>query len=275
MAEATLPTDVSLETATYPVAGTCPNCQARMARAYCAECGQRASRGRLTLRSIVAHLLTDALDLDRGLLFTFLELIRRPGAVAREYVKGRTVTYANPVKYFLVMGALTTLVYVNTGLAGEMATGLAEGMKEGSRGEIHPQASAVLEVISSYFTLLMAATIPSTALASRLVFRRAGYNYAEHLVFSTFVGAQQCALAVALLLAGASLGGDSQALLQWSVVPMGAYYAWAATEFVGASRVRGFLLGAVSYALSYVLFAVCASVVGLFAGIAIAVARGG
>lgn len=264
MSEAILPTRAAV--APLPAAEAaptvCANCEAPLAGEFCARCGQGAWRGRFTLRAIFAQQVAGALDLDRGLLFTFVELFRRPGHMVRGYVRGQTVSYANPVKYFLIMGALTTLVYVKTGLAGQMADQFAQGMATGSHGRLSPRAGDLAEMISSYFTLLLAFTIPTAAAATRWVFRRAGYNYAEHLIFNTYTGAQQCVLIVAALVVGAAAGMDPQSVLNWSVPVILGYLVWAAVQFVGGPRLPALLRAVFAIFLSYVGFFLLAAVVG-------------
>lgn len=275
MSEISLPASFAAEAAApaagVPTAGACPSCDARMTREFCAECGQRAPRGRHTLRSIAAHLVADSVNLDRGLLFTFLELFRAPGAMMRRYLRGGTVSYTNPAKYFLVVGAVTTLAYVQSGIAEQVANSVAEGMRAGTNGEVHPRAGAVLDILSSYFTLLLAFTLPTTALASRWVFRRAGLNYAEHLIFNTYVGAQQCVILVGAVLLGALAGGDPQVWLQGSIIPATMYYAWAASDLVGGPRVPAVLRALFVTGLSYALFAAASGLVGILFGVAVAI----
>jgi hypothetical protein len=274
VSEIVLPARIATEAAA-PVAGVCPTCDARLTREFCAECGQRAPRGRHTLRSIAAHLLSDTANLDRGILFTFVELFRAPGAMVRRYLRGGTVSYTNPAKYFLVIGAVTTLAYVKSGIAAEVAAAVADGMRAGSNGGIHPRAGAVLDFISSYFTLLLAFTLPTTALASRWVFRRAGYNYAEHLIFNTYAGAQQCVILVGAVLLGPLLGGSPDAWLQWSILPATVYFAWAASDLVGGPRVPAVLRAVLVTLLSYVFVALASLAVGiLFSAFAAILLRG-
>lgn len=275
MSEAILPTRAA---AAEPLAAeaaptVCANCDAPLAGEFCARCGQRAWRGRFTLRAILAQHVAGALDLDRGLLFTLVELFRRPGHMVRDYVRGHTVSYANPVKYFLIMGALTTLVYVKTGLAGEMAGEFAKGMTTGTQGRISPRTGALVEMISSYFTLLLAFTIPTAAAATRWVFRRAGYNYAEHLIFNTYTGAQQCILMIGALLLGAAFGADPQASLNWSAPVVIGYYAWALAQFTGGPRVPALLRGLFATVLSYAAFFLLVGIIAIVAGVALVMLR--
>ena len=271
MSELILPTRAAAEplAAAEAAPAACANCEAPLVGEFCARCGQRAWRGRFTLRAIFAQHVAGALDLDRGLLFTFVELSRRPGNMVRDYVRGHTVSYANPVKYFLVVGTLTTLVYVKTGLAGEMASQIALEITTGTRGRLSPGAGALVEMISSYFTLLLAFTLPTAAVATRWVFRRAGYNYAEHLIFNAYTGAQQCFLMIAALLLGAAVGVHPQDSLNWSVPAVIGYYVWALAQFTGGRRVPALLRGVLATFLAYTTFILLMAVLLIAAAVLI------
>ncbi len=271
MSEATLPAQAAAEPLPAEAArAACANCGAPLAGEFCARCGQRAWQGRFTLRAIFTQQVAGALDLDRGLLFTFLELFRRPGHMARDYVRGHTVSYANPVKYFLIVGALTTLAYVQTGLAGEMARQFVQEITTSTKGKISPRTGAVVEMISSYFTLLLAFTIPTAASSTRWVFRRAGYNYAEHLIFNAYTGAQQCFLMIAALLLGAAAGVHPQSSLNWSVPVVIGYYVWALAQFTGGPRVRALLRGVLATFLGYALFFLLLGPIAVGGGVMVA-----
>ena len=272
MSELTLPTRAAAEPlpAAEAAPGACANCEAPLAGEFCARCGQRAWPGRFTLRAVLTRQVTGALDLDRGLLFTAVELFRRPGHMARDYVRGQTVSYANPVKYFLIVGALTTLACVKSGLAGQMADEFVRGMTTSTKGRVSPGTGAVVEVISSYFTLLLAFTLPTAALSTRWVFRRAGYNYAEHLIFNIYTGAQQCILMVGALLLGAALGVDPQTSLNLSVPVIIGYFVWALAQFTGGPRVPAVLRGLLATFLSYAAFFALIFVAGIAVGVLMA-----
>lgn len=230
MTDATLaaPATATLSEPSVAAATECVECGAPGVRAYCAACGQPAYRGRFTLKSIFTRLLAGAFDLDRGLLFTALELSRRPGEAIAAYVAGRTVRYANPVKYYLVAAAITTVVYISSGAAAASMQSFGAGGAQ--------QARAV-ELMGRYLNLVMALGLPFIAAASRLLFRRAGYNLAEHLIFNTFVYAQQCLIFVVMTGAGWLAGANLNAMTTVSMAAGQVYYAWAAAGFF---RVRPF-----------------------------------
>lgn len=241
-----------------PVAAVhaCASCGTSHRGEFCNACGQRAVRGRFTVRGVVTHLATDAFDLNRGLLFTAVELFRRPGEVVREYVSGATVRYTNPVKYLVVCVALTVFLTVKVGAAGEMGSGFAEG----SGADSAARAQQVTELLNQYLNVLMALAVPFMAAASRLLFRRAGLNYAEHLIFNLYVYAQQSLLFLPFApLWGLRLPGPKSLPMLAYCLAMLVYYVWAAASFFPARGVPGALralatqaLGALAYGAAIV-----------------------
>jgi len=245
----------------------CATCGALHHGDFCNGCGQRAVRGRFTVRTIVAHLVTDAFDLNRGLLFTAVALFRRPGEVVREYVSGATVRYTNPVKYLVVCVALVVFATIQLGATGEVAGGFAEGF--GTEAAV--EAQRVTELLNRYMNVLMALAVPFMAAASRLLFRRARLNYAEHLIFNLYVYAQQSLLFLPFVpLWGLRLPAFKLLLLLAYCLAMLVYYAWAATSFFGERTVPGVLRALATQAMGGIAYAAVAAL-----AVAALVAAGG
>jgi hypothetical protein len=260
---AAAPDAVAVPVQTAPTA--CITCGGPGMLSFCPRCGQPAPRGRLTLRGIASHMATDAFDINRGLFFTALELMRRPGAALREYVAGRTVRYASPARYLVIVLAITTLVYLKIGIVNEMGTDFTSGMNAAGESPVVVDARKVNELAAKYMNLILALSVPFLTLASRMVFRRSGYNLAENLVFNTFVYAQQCLFFV--LIAGGvhfgGLGGQSVWLPVYLVAST-AYYAWAAFGFFAGQRPVPTVLRAVgAVLLGYLFYFLVFFVVGM------------
>jgi Protein of unknown function (DUF3667) len=249
----------------------CTNCGRTLAGEFCAECGQRAVRERLTVRGVAQQVAHTVLNLDRGILFTALELTRRPGDAVRDYVQGRRVRYTSPVKYFVLCVALTTFASTQLGVVDELAAGMVHGMGNGAPVTVE-QASGFM---SRWMTLFMALGVPFTAAVTRLLFRRAGMNYAEHLVLNLFLYAHQ-SLALALTLLAATFLEPVQGALTvgWMVLAA-AHFAWSCTRFFAMRARRAVPLGVIGMILGTVLYLLFASfVVGVGVGIATAAAGG-
>jgi hypothetical protein len=246
--------------------GVCGNCGLALRGAYCASCGQGAVRGRLTVPAIAHQVASEVLNLDRGILFTALELTRRPGEAIRDYVRGRRVRYTGPVKYFVLTVALTTFATTQLGVLDEVATGMFHETGPGA-AVMARQASAFM---SQWMTLFMALGVPFTAGLTHRLFRRAGLTYAEHLALNLYsYGHQSLGLVVALLLGHALRNLEALMVVGW-MLGSAAYFSWTCARFFRmpprSAVPRALLsasLGTLLYSLVVVLVLGMATEIGL------------
>jgi hypothetical protein len=198
----------------------------------------------------------DGLNLERGLLATLRGLTIRPGRTVREYLSGRTRPYTNPVKYLLLFVALSGFATLVLGVMERQAE--VFGALEGDRP---PQLDRYLDLMTRYFNVALVAGVPFMAVFTRLLFRRAGFNIAEHLIFNTYAYGHQTAL---FLPFAAGLAIAPEAFAPWMLgytLVMTAYYVWASERFFLVGRVRGVLLASVVIALGFAAYSL---VVGTF-----------
>lgn len=139
------------------------------------------SRGRLTVRVILADALGHLIDFDRPFWRTIREFLVRPGEVARGYVAGQRRTYASPFKVFVVGATLATLIQI----ALMELTSTPDPSLAVPSGSTREQAIRVQ--INQFLTqnshLMNIALVPVLALAYVPLFRRtSGYNLAEQCV---------------------------------------------------------------------------------------------
>lgn len=97
---------------TEPVASprTCPNCNEAAFGAFCHSCGGRVEVARLTIRAMGGEILSQVIELDHGVLHTFVALIRRPGETIRGYFAGRRRGLTSPLAFVTLSVALTLLL---------------------------------------------------------------------------------------------------------------------------------------------------------------------
>jgi hypothetical protein len=85
----------------------CPNCDAAIVGEFCARCGQeRLHAGDLSLAHAWHHVAHELLHWDGRILSTFWLLLRRPGQLTLDYLEGRRKRHINPLRIFLMVGAL-------------------------------------------------------------------------------------------------------------------------------------------------------------------------
>ncbi len=101
------------EAALSPAAeeAACANCGAALFGPFCAQCGQRAESRVMSLRSIIEDALEDQLSLNAALPRTLATLLRRPGRLTTEYVRGRVMRYIPPMRLYLGVSVLYFLLY--------------------------------------------------------------------------------------------------------------------------------------------------------------------
>ncbi len=81
---------------------TCNNCHQSFQGKYCANCGQKASVGRLNMHTLwheLTHAITHA---DKGFLKLSKDLLITPSKVYAGYFNGKRKTYFSPVMFFLI-----------------------------------------------------------------------------------------------------------------------------------------------------------------------------
>lgn len=89
----------------------CLNCGTTVQGKFCQVCGQENIEPKETFWSMVMHFFGDITHFD-GKFFTSLkDLIIKPGFLSAEYVKGRRMSYLNPVRMYVFTSAIFFLIF--------------------------------------------------------------------------------------------------------------------------------------------------------------------
>jgi hypothetical protein len=112
----------------------CENCGAELQGHWCAHCGQPAIDYRRSFRHVIADLLDEFLNWDSKFFATIALLIFKPWRLTNEFLAGKRVRYANPLRLYLLASILFFFA-VNYG---------TRGIKF-EPGKINPEDRAELE----------------------------------------------------------------------------------------------------------------------------------
>lgn len=106
---------------------TCANCGTEFCDNFCPRCGQRATVGRISWRTVRENMmLLWGLD-SSSLLFTLVQLFLRPGYLIGDYLDGRRKASFPPVKMLLIVAVFyTVLKYLFGELSPVVETATAE-----------------------------------------------------------------------------------------------------------------------------------------------------
>ena len=89
----------------------CKNCTSELdpQNNFCSVCGAKIIRERITIKSLVSHLLI-ALGWDSNFFVTLRNLCYKPQIVFKEYINGTRKKYANPFTFFAISLAISLFV---------------------------------------------------------------------------------------------------------------------------------------------------------------------
>lgn len=157
-----------------PAFPDCKNCSRPLPADvdFCPACGQSAHTHRLNMHHILHDLIHVFIHADKGVIYLTKELARQPGLVVKNYVMGKRKQYFNPFSYLVLTIAISAFLtnYFH--------------LMEADMANTNPRSA----MVSKHINLIFLASVPILAFFTWLLFRRAKYNYAEHLTLHAFLG---------------------------------------------------------------------------------------
>ena len=186
---------------------------------------------RLSARQLLGDLVEELFSLDRGLLWTFAQLIVRPGGTIRRYIDWREPRLTKPSRLLLLVLAVAALLWQIPSLGIDFGRGMAEGMDVADGGREALVAQAFLAVVSHFDLWLVVSWVPAVGAAMQRSFRRLGLNLAEAVVAGFYSLCLFVPLQLALIIT-AGLGWISPQLQIWLAVTMPFWLmCWVAFDF--------------------------------------------
>jgi hypothetical protein len=147
----------------------CKNCGTSFKGNFCPDCGQAAHSARIDLHYFVHDVPHSILHVDKGFFHTLKMLAIQPGVMLKEYVDGKRVAHFKPFAFVLIMTTVCTIL-INLMQRGET---VGEGVS----------------FFSKYPSLLIFLLIPVISMVTWLCFYNRRFNYWEHILFNTYLGA--------------------------------------------------------------------------------------
>ena len=89
----------------------CLNCSAELNGRFCHMCGQENLEPKESVWSLISHFFYDITHFDGKFFSTLGFLLRKPGFLSREYMRGRRASYLNPIRMYVFSSALFFLIF--------------------------------------------------------------------------------------------------------------------------------------------------------------------
>lgn len=129
--------------------------------------------------------ISDALNINRGFVYTCIGLTLRPAETIRAYLQEGRYRVLNPAKYFFLV--LGLLLFVASACGYFDTQNLVEFEIGEEEGEILTDfGNAFQTYFVKYFSVWSLGFSAVTSFLTWLFFRKGRYNYIEHLVLNTY-----------------------------------------------------------------------------------------
>jgi len=117
---------------------------------------------------------------DKGIFYTVKELTIRPGHSIREYIQGKRVKHFNYLGLLIILFGLGHILYESP---------ILHEVGRPVSSESYSFITWMDKYVTAYPKLFKLAQIPVFALVTWLMFKRAGLNFAEHIVLNAYITA--------------------------------------------------------------------------------------
>lgn len=159
----------------------CQNCNQDINGNFCSNCGQKKYK-RIDKKYIWDEIQYTILHTNKGFLYSVKNILKNPGATAKEFIEGNRVNHYKPILLAFVLSGLSAFVSYKV-------LGFKEVMTE-FMNEKHLNSNLMTDMMSfitSYNSILMLFMIPLFALITKIGFRKWGHNYYEHVVMNAYI----------------------------------------------------------------------------------------
>ena len=240
----------------------CKNCGHIVDGNFCSHCGQNSSVGRIDFSSFINDVSESIFQINRGFIYTLIELSTRPGRSIDEFLNGKRKNHFKPIAYVLLLSTvyflITQITKQNTWLD-DVVSGWMNGAVEESDDVEIPKFISWFMGNFAYTTLLL---LPLFSFASYLTFFKFGKTYLEHIVINAYLTGHQAFIYSLFAIAGTL--SDSDVLQMASSLLAVSYAFWVFLQlFSQGSRLFNILRLIMAYLLYFIFCTVL--LVGLLA----------
>ncbi|TRO67424.1 DUF3667 domain-containing protein [Christiangramia sabulilitoris] len=148
---------------------------------------------RLTLKEIKDEICSH-LYLEKGLLFTFWNMLKSPANTSNIYLYEDRKKVQNPFRYLIIAVAFATFITLSNPAFQNFISetqdankGKYEKLEQGVGVPVWETFREAQDIYISYQNLVVLLAIPFISLFTYLVFKRKGFNFAENMALNCFI----------------------------------------------------------------------------------------
>ena len=154
---------------------------------------------RFSLKSVFQAII-DQFNVDKGFIKTYRLLTTQPGKSIRTFLMGDRKLLTKPFQLLIVSTAIAAFFTIQIMPKDNFIKGVKKGSMDKKEILDNPTEEQVakmekleklndqiMEVYGRFFNLFILLMIPFVSLATYWFFKKTGFNYAEHIIFNSYV----------------------------------------------------------------------------------------
>ncbi len=168
----------------------CKNCHHPISENFCQNCGQSANVGRINYNTFLSEFVASVFQIQKGFLFTIIELLIRPNTAIKNYLEGKRKPYFKPIAFVFLLSTVYFVMAKWVGsetFLGDFLLGLKTGFENDEPERISESLSHVVKWCIDNFAFTNLMLVPIFSLSTFLFFRHSKYNYFEIIVLNSYI----------------------------------------------------------------------------------------
>lgn len=183
---------------TQNMAINCANCEQEIieGQVFCPQCGQKTHLHRLGWHDVTHDAIHYFTHADKGIFHLLVYLATKTGTVAKEYIQGKRKKYFPPFNFFLIVAAIYVFIFtLNATPAGTNdvlkehpeLNHIKDLKKRENAVHIYERSSKAMRFMNKHSNSVAMLALPLIAALFWKFYKKAGYNYIEHLVANMYM----------------------------------------------------------------------------------------
>lgn len=240
----------------------CKNCGTALQGKYCSECGQKAITRRITVKTVVQELFAIITNVEKGFWYTARMLFIAPATVVCDYIAGKTIRYYHPFRYLFWWVTISVAINLSLGLYDRQQTEIQSYIGASEDQKAFKLQQDLQQEVKKYLTFIPVLLVPFASISSYLLFKKKGYNYAEHLVLNAYVQGQMAMIGIPILLISVVIP-TTMLSFSLSIILSLLYGTFVFFRFFKTSVISAFFKNLTTHLLAYGILMILAGLVGV------------
>lgn len=170
---------------------TC-NIQLKATDKFCNQCGAKIVENKLSLKGTWQEFVGPFFSWDNNFWKTFKDMFFCPQLVLSAYINGARKKYFHPFSFLIVFTTIAIFFYKFYPISfyQDIAQGFDDGMQQNSvasENKSQLNMKGIYQMMFDYYNFFMVLMIPYISLMSYWVFKKRKNNWAEHMVFQSYL----------------------------------------------------------------------------------------